>query len=136
MTQYLTVEEIIIMNVALMKQTSPNEQVGVKDIGLLKSADARPQATFDGADLYPTFFLKAAALMQSLAQNHSFHNANKRTAFSATVVFLKLNGYNLKLSHDDAVQYALDVTNGVIDVERSSVILQAHSKPRIQQSLP
>lgn len=130
MIQYLTVEEIMILNVALIKQTSPNEQVGVKEIGLLESAVARPQATFDGADLYPTLFLKAAALMESLAQNHSFHNANKRTAFSAAVVFLKLNRYNLTLSHDDAVQYALNVTNGVMDVERSSAILQAHSKSR------
>lgn len=130
MTQYLTVEEIVIMSVALIKQTSPNEQIGVKDMGLLESAAARPQAAFGGTELYPTIFLKAAAFMESLAQNHSLHNANKRTAFSATVTFLKMNGHNLRLSHDDAVQYALDVTNGALNVERSSAILEAHSKPR------
>ncbi|BCJ87570.1 type II toxin-antitoxin system death-on-curing family toxin [Effusibacillus dendaii] len=70
MTQYLTVEEIILLNATIIKHISPKEQVGVKDLGLLESAVARPQSTFDGNSLYPTIFLNAAALMESLAQNH------------------------------------------------------------------
>ena len=50
---------------------------------MVDSAAARPQATFEGQELYPTVWLKAAALVESLAQNHGFVDANKRAAWLA-----------------------------------------------------
>lgn len=63
----------------------------MRDIGLLQSAIARPQATFEGRDLYGDIFAKAAALMHSLVQNHPFLDGNKRTAIGAVVIFLRLS---------------------------------------------
>lgn len=100
---------------------------GVRDMGLLESAVARPQATFGGTDLYLTLFNKAAALLQSLLKNHPFIDGNKRTALSTTGIFLKLNGYSLKNTHKDEVQFALDVANNKFSLEEISQWLKKNS---------
>lgn len=83
MTRFLTEQEAIMLNMHLIQTGSPDEQMGVKFPELLDSAINRPQQSAFGEDAYPTIFTKAAALFESLAKNHAFHNANKRTAFSA-----------------------------------------------------
>jgi len=87
---YLTPEQILFIHARLIAETGGGH--GVRDIGLLDSAIARPRATFDGTDLYPDLFLKTAALMASLAQNHPFVDGNKRTAITAASMFLLQNG--------------------------------------------
>lgn len=84
-----------MLNALVIKRYTPGEPVGVKDWTLLDSALHRPQQSILGEDAYPTTLEKAVALFASLAQNHAFHNANKRTSFAATFLFLKLNGYKL-----------------------------------------
>ncbi|MEA3377124.1 MAG: type II toxin-antitoxin system death-on-curing family toxin [Chloroflexota bacterium] len=74
---------------------------GLRDPGLLESAVPRPQASFDGEELYPDLWTKAAALMQSLIKNHPFVIGNKRTAVTATGVFLELNHHRLTASNMD-----------------------------------
>ena len=64
---------------------------GIRDIGLLESAIARPFQTFGGEDLYRTTFEKAAALAESVIINHPFVDGNKRTGMLAMVSLL-LNG--------------------------------------------
>lgn len=71
---------------------------GLRDPGLLHSAVARPFATFDNQDLYPTVFDKAAALFHSLIKNHPFLDGTKRTAFAAALYFLQQSGYTLPAS--------------------------------------
>jgi len=71
-------------------------------MGLLESALARPQATFEGVDLYSDLWTKAASLMHSLVQNHPFIDGNKRTALVATGLFVELNGFELTASNDEA----------------------------------
>lgn len=80
MIWYVTPEVAILVNRKVILEHSPDEQMGVKDHHLLASALARPRQTIEGKDAYPSIYLKGAALIQSLAQNHSFYNANKRTA--------------------------------------------------------
>lgn len=63
---------------------------GVRDLGLLESALLRPQTGY-----YDTLSLQAAALLQSLCQNHCFVDGNKRVAFACTAIFLRMNGYRL-----------------------------------------
>ena len=87
---YLTPEQILFIHSRLIAETGGGH--GVRDLGLLDSAISRPRATFDGVDLYSDLFLKAAALMYSLAKNHPFVDGNKRTAITATAMFLLQNG--------------------------------------------
>ena len=90
MTDYLTPQQLLFIHARLI--TTTGGEHWVRDLGLLQSAMARPQATFDGADLYPDLCQKAAALMASLAQNHPFVDGNKRTALVMALTFLRING--------------------------------------------
>ena len=66
--------------------------VGVRDLGLLESAVATPEASFGGEYLHATLPEMAAAYLYHLAQNHAFIDGNKRTAFAATYTFHAING--------------------------------------------
>ncbi|MGO1318244.1 MAG: type II toxin-antitoxin system death-on-curing family toxin [Cellulomonadaceae bacterium] len=87
----------------------------MRDLGLLQAALARPQATFDGTDLYPTLELKAAALMHSIAGNHALVDGNKRLALAATIVFLGVNGRRLTWTNDEAYEVTVVVAAGALD---------------------
>lgn len=64
-------------------------------MGLLESALIRPQTGY-----YETLSMQAAALLQSLCQNLCFVDGNKRVAFAATAIFLRMNGYRLSVKAD------------------------------------
>lgn len=81
----------------------------IRDEGLLHSALARPAASMYGADLYPSIEEKSAALMSSLTQNHSLFDGNKRLALILTFTFIRLNGYGVTFSNDEAFDLVLDV---------------------------
>lgn len=101
---------------------------GVRDLGLLESALARPQnqAAYgnpDAADL-------AAAYGVGLAKNHPFIDGNKRTAFVAVELFLALNGHNLVADDADCVLTMLSVAAGSLDEPGFAAWLRTHSRPR------
>ena len=87
---YPTLQETLELHEQLIQRFGGS--VGVRDLGLLESALLRPQTGY-----YDTLSLQAAALLQSLIQNHSFVDGNKRVAFATTAIFLRMNGYRLKV---------------------------------------
>lgn len=109
MTAYLTAQEVLFIHARLIETTGGEH--GVRDLGLLESAVARPQATFDGEPLYPDLFQKAAALMQSLVQNLPFVDGNKRTGITAAALFLQRNGRSLQTSNDELERFTLMVVD-------------------------
>lgn len=82
---------------------------GIRDEGLLESALAQPQATFAGELLHPTIYEQAAAYLYHLAMNHPFIDGNKRTAFAVMDTFLRLNGYSLNLTNEQAYDLVMQV---------------------------
>lgn len=100
---------------------------GVRDLGLVESALARPKATFGSQYLYESIFDKAAALLQSLLKNHPFMDGNKRTALVSAGLFLKKNGYSLINAHDEEVEFGVRVNNGNLTIEQISKWLKEHS---------
>lgn len=100
---YLEAKDIIKMNVIQIKKYSPNEPIGVKDLNALEMCVGQLQASAFGEEVYPSIYEKAAILLVQLIKKHPFHNANKRTAFLATFVFLKINGQLLAIDQKDAV---------------------------------
>lgn len=100
---------------------------GIRDMGLVESAVARPQATFGGKYLYLSIFDKTAALLQSLLKNHPFVDGNKRTALTSAGLFLWKNGYRLLNNHKEEVGFAVRVDNGNLTVEQISRWLKMHS---------
>ncbi len=88
MTDYLTMAEVLAMHADQTERYGGSP--GVRDQGLLEAALYRPQTGY-----YADLLEGAAALWESLAQNHSFVDGNKRTAFAAMYTFLAINGLYL-----------------------------------------
>lgn len=86
--QYLTVPDVLAMHMVLIKKYGGSD--GVRDMGALESALARPQSGY-----YKDVIESAAALLESLAINHPFIDGNKRVAFAATDTFLRINEYTI-----------------------------------------
>jgi death on curing protein len=85
---YLTVAEVLAMHVDQIERYGGSH--GVRDPGLLEAALFRPQTGY-----YADLVEEAAALWESMSQNHPFIDGNKRTAFAATYTFLAINGARL-----------------------------------------
>lgn len=86
-------------------------RAGVRDFSLLHSAIERPKATYEGRDLYPNVYAKAAALLQSICLNHPFTDGNKRTAWAVALKFLWDNGIHLKAKTKEAADFMVAVDN-------------------------
>ena len=86
---YLTVADILGMHAILIEKYGG--MAGIRDMGSLESAAFRPQSGY-----YPDIVEEACALMESLLINHPFMDGNKRTAFAACSVFLRINGQHIK----------------------------------------
>ncbi|MFJ3473471.1 type II toxin-antitoxin system death-on-curing family toxin [Microbacterium maritypicum] len=98
----------------------------VRDEGLLFSALARPSAGMFGADAYPTFEEKAAALISSVAQNHALFDGNKRISLYLTFIFIRLNGYEPTFTNDEAFDFVLDVAQSRLDLKQIAQVIAAH----------
>jgi death-on-curing protein len=110
--EFLTPEQILFLHARLIEETGGGH--GVRDLGLLLSAIARPQASFDDKDLYPDIFSKAAALMDSLIRNHPFMDGNKRTGILAASIFLFRNNYRVIASNDEMRDFILIVAQSKV----------------------
>lgn len=124
---YLTAEQVLFLHARLIEETGGSH--GVRDVALLESAAARPRATFDGVDLYPDLFCKAAALMDSLIRNHPFIDGNKRTGIAAAALFLRQNGRYLAATNSELETFTLYVTESRPDVSEIAAWLKTHSAP-------
>ena len=85
---YLTVAEVLAIHHRQIEAYGGIH--GVRDQGALESAVFRPQNGY-----YNNLAEEAAALMESLANNHAFLDGNKRVAFDATHTFLLVNGFTI-----------------------------------------
>jgi death-on-curing protein len=105
--------------------------VDVRDVGLLESALARPQASAFGSDAYPELHTKAAALLHSVASNHGLVDGNKRLALAATIASLGINGWRLTLTNDEAYDLVIAVASGELDdLQTIADSLRTGSQPR------
>jgi death on curing protein len=98
--QHLTLDEALAIHEALVGRFGGLK--GVRDLGLLESALYRPRTGY-----YRDLSEMAAALFESLLMNHPFIDGNKRVAFFATDVFLRLNGWKLKAEPNAAHKFLI-----------------------------
>ncbi len=118
---HLSVEEVVAIHARLVERFGGPS--GIRDPGLLESALYRPQTGY-----YRDLAEMAGALFESLLMNHPFIDGNKRVAFFATDVFLRLNGWKLRVKADVAHRFLIDL------LEKGECDLQ-HLTPWIRQSL-
>jgi len=124
---YLTAAQVLFIHARLIAETGGAP--GIRDLGLLEAAVARPQATFDGADLYPDLASKAAALMASLVGNHPFVDGNKRVGLTAAAIFLQRNGLRLTATNEAVERFTLSVAQGQVTVEEITAWFAGNTTP-------
>lgn len=102
MIRYPSVEEALELQRRLLERFGGSG--GVHDLGLLESALFRPQTGY-----YTDVVQMAAALMESLLINHPFADGNKRMAFFMTDVFLRMNGWQLRVQPAPGHRFILKI---------------------------
>lgn len=121
-TLYPTLNEVLELQRILIERFGGAH--GVRDLGLMQSALMRPQSGY-----YATLSLEAAALMQSLCQNHAFVDGNKRVAFAVTAIFLRMNQYRLVVGADNGEEFLIQQVIGKkASVEEIAHWLEKHMK--------
>ncbi len=111
MTEYLRQDDLLAIEAAL---GSP----GIRDVGLLESALARPQATVFGDDAYPTLVLKGAALTHSIVTNHALVDGNKRLGLVSLRLFVGMNDHGFQATQDEKFDLIMAIADGTLrDVE-------------------
>ena len=109
----LSKDQIILMHHQLIEETGGSH--GLKDEGLLESALAAPFQSFDGKDLFPSVYQKAARLGFGLASNHAFIDGNKRIGAHAMLVFLMINNIQLEYTQEELSDLFLGVADNTKD---------------------
>jgi len=118
---FLTLEEVLAIHERLLDRFGGAS--GVRDLGLLESALYRPRTGY-----YQDLVEMAAALFESLIMNHPFVDGNKRVAFFATDVFLRLNGWKMAVDGPSAHSFLIGLLEG-------GTCDYAHLAPWIRRSI-
>lgn len=115
MFEYLTLEDVVEIHDRIISRTRdlPGFLNGEYGRGRIDAAVNRPQWQY-----HNHLFVKAAALMDSLANNHGFMSGNKRTSLVATDSFLRINGYYLDIETEEAHSFITNsMARGVFNIE-------------------
>ena len=120
---YIRVEDVLMIHTDQVNRYGGSH--GVRDPGSLEAALFRPQTGY-----YPSLVDEAAALWESLSQNHPFVDGNKRTAFAATYVFLAINGLRITATDEDAQAFVLGLyETGQLQYEHLRQWLSTNTEP-------
>jgi death-on-curing protein len=122
-TVYPKIDEVIAVHALLIAKFGGS--LGIRDRGALESALARPQSGY-----YNGIIQEAAALWESLSQNHPFLDGNKRVAVTVTAAFLRVNGYRLEFDDIEAFSFLVGLYEaGRLRFEELEIWLRQHASP-------
>jgi death on curing protein len=107
---FLDLERVLRTHVSVIAHYGGAQ--GVRDVGLLHSAIAMPQASFGGEHLHKDLFEMAAAYVYHIVQNHPFVDGNKRTGAACAIIFLAMNDIELEGDEEGLVELTLAVAQG------------------------
>ncbi|HYM09925.1 MAG TPA: type II toxin-antitoxin system death-on-curing family toxin [Bryobacterales bacterium] len=102
MTLYPSIDEVLLTHFKLIARFGGTGRL--RDRPALEAALARPQTGY-----YVDLIQQAAALLESLSQNHPFVDGNKRTAVTVTAAFLRVNGYRLQFDDLEAYGFLMEL---------------------------
>ena len=111
----LSKEQILLLHTQLIEEFGGTD--GVRDYNLLDSALETPFQSFAGVELYPTIQAKAARLGYGLIKNHTMLDGNKRIGVHTMLIFLALNGIEMKYTQKELYETVLSVAEGSLEYE-------------------
>jgi len=123
---YLSAQDILVLHALVVDETGGSH--GVRDVALLQSIAHKPRTSFGGSDMYTSIWMKAAVLLESIANYHVFFDGNKRTSLICAARFLTLNGYELAASNKSAEKTVLAVAIKKMSVEDLAQWLEKYTK--------
>lgn len=109
---FLDLEEVLEIHHDLIRRYGGRE--GIRDLGVLQSALAMPQAGSSTEYYHTDLFEMAAAYLFHIAKNHPFVDGNKRTGIAAAIVFLEMNGVEVRATNDALLRTVLAVAEGTL----------------------
>lgn len=124
MTVYLDSADLL-----MIATTIGSGDLHVRDAGLLDAAAHRPKAVVLGAEAYPTLWLKAASLLESIVCTRPLREGNWKLAWVAVVTFCDLNGWWIDASDDVALEVIRDVSRGGVELDQVAHWLETWGKP-------
>lgn len=124
--RYVSAKDVLVIHARIVEKTGGSQ--GVCDVGMLESAVAAPQKSFEGKDLYQGVFTKAAVLFKKLASNHPFVDGNKRTAFTMSARFLFMNGYTIEADETAVVNFTVRIVEKNLDIDQIADWLSKNAK--------
>lgn len=124
--EFLTLAEVLDIHQFQIERHGGSP--GVRDLGLLESALAVPEASFGGEFLHPSLFLMAAAYAYHIAENQPFIDGNKRAALGAALVFLEMNGISIDDPKGSLYDAVMAIAARKMSKEGLSVLLDQLSK--------
>jgi death-on-curing protein len=126
---WIRLDVVLVMHEeALMLHGGPE---GVRDLGLLESALARPKNLFVFGEQEDVSIARfAAAYAKGIVANHPFVDGNKRTAFTVSLTFLKLNGLELTATKEDRVLTFWGLAAGEISEEQLALWFERNTTAR------
>lgn len=108
--KYLDVKTIVTINANVILQHTPKEPVSVLDAGASDMIVEQPKGESIGQAFYLNIYDKAEKLFINTLKKHAFANENKRTAWTAMVVFFAINGYTTNFPKEEGIEFTLKVT--------------------------
>jgi death-on-curing protein len=108
---FLTLSEVLLILQDQIRRYGG--KYGILNLGLLSSAIAMPQSTFEGKYLHKNIYEQAAAYAFHICQNHSFLDGNKRTALATALVFLDINGIEIDDPNEELYEVILKTAKGI-----------------------
>ncbi len=126
---HLTVDDVL--EIHLDQTQRYGGDLRIRDLKLLQSALAQPNATFDGTSLHHDVFEAAAAYLFHLVSNHPFIDGNKRTGAVCAFVFLHLNGWELKVSEEEFEALVWKVAEGSSSKEEITHFFRQHCREHV-----
>jgi len=123
--EFLTLDEVLDIHRDQLARYGGG--VGIRDVGLLQSALAQPQATFNGQFLHHDLFDMAAAYLFHIVQNHPFIDGNKRVGTVAALVFLTINDQSVTMSDAELESLVLSIAQGQTDKAAIATFLRVHA---------
>jgi death-on-curing protein len=125
---FLSLEEVLEIHRQQIERYSGAS--GVRDLSLLESAIAQPQASFSNEFLHASIPAMAAAYLFQICRNHPLVDGNKRVAANAAITFLLINDWEPTFTEDALVDTVLAVASSSMTKEDLVRFFQAHSVPR------
>ena len=124
--QFLELDDVIEIHAGQIANYGGSD--GIRDLGLLKSALAQPEAGFGGQYLHADVFEMAAAYLFHLVMNHPFIDGNKRVGLESALVFLEINSILIDASDDELVDLVLKTATGSLSKAEITAFLKSHSQ--------